>query len=524
MGGKVYGIDLGTTNSAIAVVDGDDVRIVKNSDGEETTPSVIFFTDGVNSAGEDEVIVGIQAKNSAAMAPDNVVQFVKREMGSSYRFMSPSGKGYSPEALSAYILRKVWQGVEQYEGETTERDVVITVPAYFDDARRIATRQAGKIAGLNVLRVLNEPTAAAIAFGLERGQDGRVLVYDLGGGTFDVTVMKLDIRDDNKDFDVIATGGDSELGGVDFDKVIVGIIRDQLKAQGCEIAIEDDEMNADIREKAEKAKIRLSSVMDSRIPFAVNGKTYRVEISRDDFEKGSESLMQRVQFKLEEVLKSANLGWNDIDHVLAVGGSSRMPMVKKQLESLSGKSVTFKVDPDTAVARGAAIFASTLVDSGEVTDGTENAHPVLGIGAGLNISDVTSQSLGVIAIDGTDGKTEINTIIIPHNSKIPTKRSECFETIMDNQTRLHIRVTEGEDTEVRYVRIIGSSTLEIPAYPKGAPVEITYAYDPDQTICVEVNDLTAHRSLGMFQIERDANLSDDQVALAQRSVGNATID
>ncbi len=515
---KVYGIDLGTTNSAIALNDGDDVKIIKNTDGYETTPSVVFFTGGVNDAGEDETLVGIQAKNSAAMAPDSVVQFIKRFMGETYAFRAPSGKEYTPEMVSAFVLRKLCQGVEQYEGEGAVKDVVITVPAYFDDARRTATKQAGKIAGLNVLRVLNEPTAAAIAFGLDINQNGKALVYDLGGGTFDVTIME--IKD--KTFDVIATGGDSELGGLDFDNVLMKLIREKLEEQGCTIDDEDEALLADIQEKAEKAKLQLSGVECAKIPFAINGQTYRVEITKECFEKAAESLMQRTQFLLEEVLEKKNISYQDIDHVLAVGGSTRMPMVKNQLKKLFNQEIKYRVDPDTAVARGAAIFASSL-SSGATDEGATSSAATSNT-SGITILDVTSQSLGVLTVDSSNNNKRVNTIIIPHNTKIPAKCSEVCRTVVDNQTAIKLEVTEGDDPDVEYVRVIGSSTLSIPPYPKGSPVEIIYAYDPDQTIFVEVVDKVAGKSLGTFEIERTANLSDEQVKNATSIVSNASVD
>lgn len=331
--------------------------------------------------------------------------------------------------ISALILRKVCQDAEQYVGGDAVKDVVITVPAYFDDARRIATKQAGKIAGLNVLRVINEPTAAAIAFGLDLEQNGKVLVYDLGGGTFDVTVM--DINEGN--FDVVATGGDSQLGGVNFDQKLMALIIRQLAEQGCEIDDEDDALMADIREKAEKTKLQLSNVETARPVFTVNGKTIRIEITRAEFEKECEALMQRTQLLLEDVMNQKGLTWSDIGQLLVVGGSTRMPMVKKMLEQLSGKEVVYKVDPDTAVARGAAIFASTLA-SGKAEDGSDAGNslvPYNGVSKKLTVSDVTSQSLGVVTVDTNDYSKHVNTIIIPNNTKIPCKRSEIVQTIVD---------------------------------------------------------------------------------------------
>lgn len=521
---KIFGIDLGTTNSAIAVYENDEANVLKNLEGYEITPSVVFFT-GVDSYGNDESLVGEQAKNSAATAPNNVVQFVKRFMGqhgSAYNYIAPSGKEYTPEMISALILKKVCQGAEQYSGEGSVKNVVITVPAYFDDARRVATKQAGKIAGLNVLRVINEPTAAAVAFGLDTSQNGKVLVYDLGGGTFDVTIMQ--INDGN--FDVIATGGDSQLGGVNFDQKIMSIIIRHLEEQGCVIDDEDDALMADLREKAEKTKMQLTTIETARPVFTVNGKTYRITVTRADFEKEAATLMKRTELLLNEVLDAKSLTWEDIDHLLVVGGSTRMPMVKKMLERLSGKEVTYKVDPDTAVCRGAAIFAKTLSydNSPESLDASTSLEPYSGVANKIIVSDVTSQSLGVITVDGYDQNKMINTIIIPHNTKIPTKKSVEVYTVVDNQTRIEVSVTEGNDSEIDYIKIIGKSVLEIPPYPKGSPVEIIYAYDADQTIFIEVIDKVNNNSLGTFEIDRSSNLSETAVSAASDIIGNVLVD
>ena len=524
MENKIFGIDLGTTNSAIALFENEEAHVLKNIEGYEITPSVVFFT-GVDSSGNDESLVGEQAKNSAATAPDNVVQFVKRLMGqhgSAYNFIAPSGKEYTPEMISALILKKVCQGAEQFVGEGNVNNVVITVPAYFDDARRVATKQAGKIAGLNVVRVINEPTAAAIAFGLDTSQNGKVLVYDLGGGTFDVTIM--DINDGN--FDVIATGGDSQLGGVNFDQKLMSIIIRQLGEQGCEIDDEDDALMAEIREKAEKTKMQLTTIESSRPVFTINGKTYRVEVTREAFEQEARPLMQRTELLLNEVLEAKNLSWSDIDQLLVVGGSTRMPMVKKLLERLSGKEVTYKVDPDTAVSLGAAIFASTLLLEGDTdSDSTSTVlEPYAGVANKITVSDVTSQSLGVITVDGNDQSKKVNTIIIPHNTKIPAKKSEIVYTVCDNQTRVEISVTEGNDSDVEYVKVIGSSVLDIPPYPKNSPVEVINAYDADQTIYIEVIDKVSNKSLGTFEIDRTSNLSEEDVNNATSVIGRMWVD
>ncbi|MGN0962988.1 MAG: Hsp70 family protein, partial [Clostridia bacterium] len=482
MSKKVYGIDLGTTNSAIAVYENDETRILKNLDGYEITPSVIFFT-GTDENGNDEILVGEQAKNSAATSPENVVQFVKRligHKGSAYNHLAPSGKEYTPEELSALILRKICQDAAQFVGENEVKDVVITVPAYFDDARRVATRQAGKIAGLNVLRVINEPTAAAIAFGVDTEQSSTVLVYDLGGGTFDVTIMN--IRNGN--FEVVSTSGDPELGGVNFDQKIIALIVNQLSEQGYEVDDEDDALLAEIREKAEKTKVQLSAVGTSRPAFTIDGKTYRIDISREDFENEARPLMERTQIILEEVMTAAGVSWNEIDHLLMVGGSTRMPMVKKMLEEISGKTIVYKVDPDTAVARGAAVFASTLGDSPLKDINENNAEPKPGK---IGVQDVTSQSMGIISLDSETQK-DINSIIIPHNTKIPTKQSEIFYTVADDQTEVRVRVTEGDDRDPEFVHIIGESYITMEPHPKESPLRVEFAYDMDQTVYIEVID------------------------------------
>ncbi len=513
---KIYGIDLGTTYSAIAVYEDEEAKIIPNIDGMNTTPSVIYFN-GTTSDGDDEMIVGQEAKNAAGQHPNNVVQFVKRDMGvkdEKVNRKGPSGKTYTPEMLSSFILRKLCQDASQrVDGEV--KDVVITVPAYFDDARRTATKQAGAIAGLNVLAVLNEPTAAAIAFGLGKGKDCRALVYDLGGGTFDVTIM--DIHGNS--FDVIATGGDSKLGGFNFDAKMAEIIRNKLTDQGFELDINDDAMFADIREKAERAKRMLSDREITRLHFThpETKKDYSIEISRTEFEAATENLITMTRVILENTMQG--MPWSDIDEVLLVGGSTKMPMVKRFIEDISKRQVSYKVDPDTAVAKGAAIFASTFDLNAEngvpqsdarVAAVSENEGEVSNR---IIISDVTSQSLGVVTYD-KQMKKPVNTIIIPHNTKIPTKMSETVYTMDDNQTKINVRVTEGDDEDINYVKIIGESMLSIPPYPKDSPVEIIYAYDPDQTVSIEVIDKVTNQSLGTFEIDRSSNMSAEEVVKA----------
>ena len=508
---RTIGIDLGTTNSAVATVENGEVKVLDNAEGFQTTPSVVFFADSVDA---DEPLVGLMAKNSAATAPNNTVQFIKRKMGKRDTSKSPSGVDYTPEMLSALVLKKLKQDAEAALGEEEIIDAVITVPAYFDDAQRIATKQAGEIAGLNVLRTINEPTAAAVAFGVNNEKDGKVLVYDLGGGTFDVTLM--DIKDG--EFNVIKTDGNSNLGGINFDQKLVELIISDLESQGCTVNVEDDALFADIREKAETAKRTLSSKEQAKTIHTVDGKPYTVKLTREKFEEASKQLLDRTKVYLSELMTSANVAWTDIDHLLVIGGSTRMPMIKALLESMSGKTIKYEVNPDTAVAMGAAILANTIKPESGSTDvdgGESNLTRI-------KIQDVTSQSLGVITVDEYD--KEVNSVIIPSNTKIPVKKSGMFATRYDNQTSLLVRVTEGNDTELEYVKKIGSSTLEIPPYPKGSPIEVIYQYDIDQTVFIEVIDKVANQSLGTFEIDRISNLSKDQLADAVNAISNVAVE
>ena len=503
---KIYGIDLGTTNSSIAVCENDNVKLIKNSDSSEMTPSVVFFI-----GNNDDVIVGIQAKNAAVTNEKNVVKEIKRYIGcndNKGNHISPSGKTYTPEMISSLILKKLCKDAEQYEGEEI-KNVVITVPAYFDDPRRTATIQAGKIAGLNVVRIINEPTAAAIAFGVEKKKNGKVIVYDLGGGTFDVTLMNIN----DQKFDVIATDGDSRLGGHDFDQVLVSLITQKLEKQGCIVDIGNDALTAEICDKAEKAKIQLTSLEKTRQMFTVNGVTYMAEITRKEFEEGSKNLLDKTQFILENVMKTNNVSWNDIDDLIVVGGSTHMPMVRRMLERVSGKKISYDIDPDLAVAKGAAIFASTLSD--EVTKSN--------IGKNITIKDVTSQSMGVITLDTTNFK-KINTIVIPRNSKLPALDSRTLATVVDSQDEIIVEVTEGDDTDIDYVKVIGSKTIKIPHYPKGSPIEVIYTYDPDQIIFVEVVDKVTDKSLGTFEVERKANMTESEVKYATDLLNKSDVD
>jgi len=517
--GKAVGIDLGTTYSAVAVLrPTGKPEVLKNQEGNPITPSVVLFQD---FGGADEPLVGELAKRQAAAFPDDVIQHVKRFMGDPHwRFDSSSGAQYRPEEISAIILKRLKQDAEMALGEPVT-DAVITVPAYFDDARRTATKQAGAIAGLNVLRVLNEPTAAALSYGLDAETDGTVLVYDLGGGTFDVSILKIE----GSTFDVLATDGDRNLGGFDWDNALMNFVADDLARQGAKGVLDDMAVVADLREKAEFAKKALSNLSNTKLQLSFQGKPYRVEVSRDDFENASRSLLNRTEELVEDVLDAAGLTWNQIDHVLLVGGSTRMPAVRELVQKLSGKPIELDVNPDEAVALGAAVQAALEA----ATSGSdENAVPGSSIelfgGQQIVISDVASQALGVITVTGPGNNQEVNTVVIPRNAKVPSKHSTVVGTVVANQSQLRVRVTQGDDQDVAFVTVVGESTLKLPGtYPEDSPIRITYNYDIDQTIFVEVEDLVVNQSLGTFEIDRLANLTDSDVEAATTKIADISV-
>ena len=510
------GIDLGTTYSAIAIMQDGKPTILPNVEGQNITPSVVLFPP--TDAGE-EPLVGEMAKHSASTDPLDVVQFVKRQMGDpNWRFESANGCTYSAEEISAVILKKLKNDAEIALGQPVT-DVVITVPAYFDDARRIATRQAGQIVGLNVLRVLNEPTAAAMSYGLSQDKNGTVLVYDLGGGTFDVTIMDIN----NGDFNVLATDGNRNLGGFDFDNRIAEYIFEQIKEQGIDRNIKmDDVLVAEIREKAEIAKKSLTTVAQTSIMLTVDGRHIRIKMTREEFEHRTEDLLNTTKELVEDAMESAEKSWSDIDYLLLIGGSTRMPMVKKMMTSLSGKSPELNVNPDEAVALGAAIQA--YVSAGEL-DGNEQEGGVPAVIGGelitINVSDVTSQALGVILLN--DYGQDENFIVIPKNAKIPVKGEQHATTVVDQQTSILVRVTQGEDKEVKYVTEIGSKKIPVPSYPKGSPFTISYAYDIDQTVYVELFDDTKECVVGKFEIDRLMNLDEEEVKNAMRRMSEIDV-
>ena len=506
---KPIGIDLGTTYSAVATINSSgQAEVVRNSDGQTTTPSVVLFDNG-------EAIVGQQAKLQRVAFHDDVVEFVKRQMGNdAWRFYPTVGDSYTPEGVSAIILKRLASDASMVVGESVEK-VVITVPAYFDDAQRKATKDAGEIAGLEVLSVINEPTAAAVSFGVEQDFSGTILVYDLGGGTFDVTLLKAT----DGEYDIIRTDGDRNLGGFDFDNAIISWIKAEFAEKAGE-TIEGDAMEAELRDRAEQAKHRLSQSDTAPIFVSAAGKSEKVILSRDVFEDIVEGLLARTEMLVEDVVEGAGISYGDIDKVLLVGGSTRMPMVSEMLIRLTGQNPDQSIHPDEAVAKGAAIVAAMrLAETGESDVATA---PVTSGGHDVDISDVVSHGLGVVTVD--ELRRDVNSIVVPANSKIPTKKSEIFFTVVAHQTELDVQVTQGDEQDLKYVTILGSSLLKLQGHAdEHSPIEVTFSCDIDGILHIEVVDLVDGQYLGEFEIDRARNLDRDEIDRMRDSLSNLDV-
>lgn len=515
---EIVGIDLGTTYSAVSYMYEDGKpRILENQDGEKTTPSVVMFQ---NFGGDDEPLVGTQAKQQAKLMPEDMVQYIKRFIGDpNWKFDSSSGKSYSPEEISAIILKRLKTGAELALGKEVTH-AVITVPAYFDDVRRTATRNAGKIAGLEVVRVLNEPTAAALAYGFSSDNDGMILVYDLGGGTFDATLMKK--NGDN--YEVLATDGDRNLGGFDFDNLIINHVYDHLSDKGIDTDDISAEMEAEIREKAEQAKRALSSVDSTLIHLVVNKQPIRIELTKEKFDELATSLVKRTIEITEDVLDESNVSWSDLDKVLMIGGSTRMRIIKETLEEKSGKELKYEINPDEAVSLGAAVQAGielVRLSKGEL-DGVEVTEEIINSVENVNVEDVTSQSLGTIAVDGDTGK-HYNCILIYRNSKIPAGGESNFLTL-GRTSRVKFEITEGDDTEVKYVTVLGETIVDMGRIvEKDHPLTLKLSYDIDQTIYGEIFDGENGKLLKTFEINRDNNMTESQLQIASQNITDLKI-
>ena len=460
---KVLGIDLGTTNSCIAVMEGDNVTIIPNSEGARTTPSVVAFTK------DGERLVGQLAKRQAIVNADNTVMSIKRHMGSDYT-VTVEGKKYTPQEISAMILQKMKHDAEDYLGTKVEK-AIITVPAYFTDAQRQATKDAGAIAGLDVIRIINEPTAAALAYGENKSGDHKILVFDLGGGTFDVSL--LDVGDGV--FEVLATRGDNHLGGDDWDmKIVQWMVAEFKKGQGIDLSADKMAMQR-LREAAEKAKIELSTMMETTIslPFITadaNGpKHLEMKLTRAKFEDLTADLLERIVAPVKNALSDAGLNPSQVDKILLVGGSSRMPSVQSKVKELLGKDPTKGINPDECVASGAAI-------QGAIMSGNTDKNIVL--------VDVAPLSLGIETLGG------VCTRIIERNTAIPVSKSQVFSTAADNQPSVEIKVLQGERSMAADNVQLGTFTLDgIAPAPRGIPqIEVTFNIDVNGILNVSAKD------------------------------------
>ena len=517
----LVGIDLGTTFSSIAHLNQHGKsEILINREGERITPSVVLL-DG------DEPSVGTMAKRSAAASPLNVCQFVKRKMGEpDWRFIADGEKEYTAEEVSALILRRLVGDAETVlDASITE--AVVTVPAYFNDAQRKATQDAGRIAGLESVRLINEPTAAAIAYGLEESEEHTVMVYDLGGGTFDVTIM----RCGGSETRVIATHGDKNLGGFDWDNKLMVELNERFMEEGGADLFEDLATEHDLRDKSEVAKRTLSQVGEAKVFLAAGGKTVPVSISRERFEEITADLMDRTADMVRETLEDASMEWSGIDKVLLVGGSTRMPAVASLIESLSGRKPSLELNPDEVVSAGAAMYAGVLAKQAEESAagdpgaaGLPAPRPELAGLPATSVVDVNSHSLGVPSHRGGPGSPLYNAILLPRNTPLGTPGSDVRYPIRDGQEGFDLKITEGEGEDLAYVRVLGEGRVDFGRpCPRTAPFRFTLLYDEDGIVHLTVFDMTEGRMIGEMKIKREANRSDEEVDAMRQEMAATTV-
>ena len=484
---KIIGIDLGTTNSCVSVIEGGEPVVIANAEGARTTPSVVAFSK------DGERMVGNVAKRQAITNPDKTISSIKRHMGSDYK-VDIDGKAYTPQEISAIILQKLKADAESYLGDTVT-EAVITVPAYFTDAQRQATKDAGKIAGLEVKRIINEPTAAALAFGIDKEDDQKVMVYDLGGGTFDVSIIEMG----DGVQEVLATAGNNRLGGYDFDKKVMDwIVSEFKKTDGIDLSADKMAMQR-VKEAAEKAKIDLSGMTTAQIslPFitadATGPKHLELSLSRAQFNQMTADLVEATMGPVRQAMKDSGLSMNEIDKVLLVGGSTRIPAVQEAIQKFSGKEPFKGINPDECVAMGAALQGGVL--GGDVK--------------GLLLLDVTPLSLGIETMGG------VNTVIIERNTTIPTKKSQIFSTAADNQTSVEVHVLQGEREFAKDNKTLGMFHLDgiLPAR-RGVPqIEVTFDIDANGIVHVSAKDLGTGKEQNI-SITASSNMSKEDIEKA----------